>query len=113
VRKLLKVADEVRVLIIGLGFTTIGFLVIGFATQPWMLYVGVALLALGSGLVNPSTTGLISLYAAPEEHLTDSRQGVNKKFPLSDLPRHSAYFRLGVTRTSTTPFEYPPIRPFV
>ncbi|MSU50739.1 MAG: MFS transporter [Opitutus sp.] len=63
VRKLLKVASEVRVLTSGLGFTVIGFLVIGYAARPWMLYVGLALLALGSGLVNPSTTGLISLYA--------------------------------------------------
>ena len=67
VRKLLKVADEVRVLAAGLAFTAVGFFVIGYAAQPWMLYVGVAFLALGSGLVNPSTTGLISLYAAAEE----------------------------------------------
>ncbi len=67
VRKLLKVADEVRVLSSGLVFTVAGFLAIGFATQPWVLYVGLALLALGSGLVNPSTTGLISLYAGAEE----------------------------------------------
>lgn len=67
VRKLLKVADEVRVLGSGLAFTVVGFCVIGYAVHPWMLYVGLALLALGSGLVNPSTTGLISLYAGPEE----------------------------------------------
>lgn len=67
VRKLLRVADEVRVLGVGLGFSVVGFFVIGFATLPWMLYVGLALLALGSGLVNPSTTGLISLYAGQEE----------------------------------------------
>jgi MFS family permease len=67
VRKLLKVANEVHVLAFGLGFTAVGLFVIGYATQPWMLYVGVALLALGSGLVNPSTTGLISLYANAEE----------------------------------------------
>jgi MFS family permease len=67
VRKLLKVANEVRVLGSGLAFTVVGLVVIGYAPQPWMLYVGVALLALGSGLVNPSTTGLISLYARPEE----------------------------------------------
>ena len=67
VRKLLKVADEIRVLASGLGFTAAGFIVIGYAGQPWLLYVGVALLALGSGLVNPSTTGLISLYAGAEE----------------------------------------------
>jgi MFS family permease len=67
VRKLLRVADEVRVLTLGLGFSVAGFFVIGFATLPWMLYAGLALLALGSGLVNPSTTGLISLYAGQEE----------------------------------------------
>jgi MFS family permease len=67
VRKLLKVADEVRVLSAGLAFTVVGFFVIGYAGHPWILYVGLALLALGSGLVNPSTTGLISLYAGPEE----------------------------------------------
>ena len=67
VRKLLKVADEVRVLAFGLGFTVVGLCSIAYATQPWMLYVGVALLALGSGFVNPSTTGLISLYAGEEE----------------------------------------------
>jgi MFS family permease len=67
VRKLLKVAEETRVLTMGLAFTVVGLLVIGYAPQPWMLYVGLALLALGSGLVNPSTTGLISLYATPAE----------------------------------------------
>ena len=29
-----------------------------------------------------------------EEHLTDSRQGTNKKFPLADLVRQSVYSRL-------------------
>ena len=32
-----------------------------------MLYLGLAVLAGGSGLVNPATTGLISLYAKAEE----------------------------------------------
>lgn len=67
VRRLLRVANEVPVLIWGLAFSAAGLLVIGYAVQPWMLYAGVALLALGSGLVNPSTTGLISLYASAEE----------------------------------------------
>jgi MFS family permease len=67
VRKMLKVSDEIRVLTSGLIFSVIGFAVIGYAAWAWMLYVGVALLALGSGLVNPSTSGLISLYAGPEE----------------------------------------------
>jgi MFS family permease len=67
VRKLLKVADEIRVLSSGLVVTAIGLALIGFAPRPGLLYVGVALLALGSGLVNPSTTGLISLYAGADE----------------------------------------------
>lgn len=67
VRKLLNVTEEIRVLIGGFVATIAGLLVIGFAAHPWMLYVGLAALALGSGLVNPSTTGLISLYAGPEE----------------------------------------------
>ncbi len=67
VRRLLKTTHEIRVLVIGLGVSVIGFLAIGGASQPWMLYVGLALLALGSGFVNPSTTGLISLYAAQDE----------------------------------------------
>ncbi len=29
-----------------------------------------------------------------DEHLTDSRQGSNKKFPFADLRRQSVYFRL-------------------
>ena len=29
-----------------------------------------------------------------EEHLSDSRQGLNKKFPLADLLRQSVYSRL-------------------
>ena len=45
----------------------LGLLLIGYAPQPWVLYAGLAALALGSGLVNPSTSGLISLYAKPEE----------------------------------------------
>jgi MFS family permease len=67
VRKLLKTMEEIRVLTIGLAVTAAGLLVIGFALQAWMLYTGVALLALGSGLVNPATTGLISLYATAAE----------------------------------------------
>ncbi len=67
VRKLLKVLDEVRVLKAGLVFTALGLLAIAYAQQPAMLYVGLAFLALGSGFVNPATTGLISLYAGEQE----------------------------------------------
>jgi len=67
VRRLLSRIDEVRVLNSGLIFSAVGLLVIGFAAQPWMLYAGLACLATGSGLVNPATTGLISLYSGVEE----------------------------------------------
>lgn len=67
VRKLLKTVDEIRVLQGGLVASIAGLLCIGLAAQPWLLYVGLGLLALGAGLVNPSTTGLISLYASPAE----------------------------------------------
>lgn len=67
VRRLLKVVSEIPVLTAGLVFTSLGLLLVGYAPVTWVLYVGVAFLALGSGLVNPSTTGLISLYAGAEE----------------------------------------------
>ena len=67
VRKLLKTVPEIRVLTSGLVASALGLLVIGFAVAPWMLYAGLAFLALGNGLVNPSTTGLISLYSTPSE----------------------------------------------
>lgn len=67
VRRVLKTTHEIRVLVVGLAISVLGFAVIGWAARPWMLYAGLALLALGSGFVNPSTTGLISLYAAQDE----------------------------------------------
>jgi MFS family permease len=68
VRRLLKTMPELRVLALGLGISAVGLLAIGFAAPHlWLLLVGLALLALGSGFVNPATSGLISLYAGPEE----------------------------------------------
>lgn len=67
VRKLLARIDEVRVLNSGLIFSAVGLILIGMAVQPWMLYLGLACLATGSGLVNPATTGLISLYSGAQE----------------------------------------------
>ncbi len=67
VRKMLRVMDELRVLGIGLVVSVFGFLAIGVAAAPWQLYVGVGVLVFGSSLVNPSTTGLISLYAGSAE----------------------------------------------
>ncbi len=67
VRKMLRVVDELRVLSIGLAASSLGFVAIGFAAAPWQLYAGVGVLVFGSSLVNPSTTGLISLYASSED----------------------------------------------
>ncbi len=67
VRILLKKADEIPVLAGGLVSTCFGLLVVGLSARPWMMYVGIVFLATGSGLVNPSTTGLISLYSSQDE----------------------------------------------
>lgn len=67
VRRLYKRLRETTVLACGLVCSTLGFVATGFAATPLMLYGGVALLALGGGLINPSTTGLISLYASAAE----------------------------------------------
>jgi MFS family permease len=67
VRMLLKKADEIRVLAGGLVSTFGGLLAVGLGPRPWHIYVGLAFIAMGSGLVNPSTTGLISLYTSQEE----------------------------------------------
>jgi MFS family permease len=67
VRKLLGVVDELRVMRIGLVAALVGFLAVGIAAAPWQLYLGVGILIFGSSLVNPATTGLISLYATSTE----------------------------------------------
>jgi MFS family permease len=67
VRMLLKRAEEIPVLAGGLVSTAVGLMAIGLATRPWIMYVGIAFTATGSGLVNPSTTGLISLYSSQDE----------------------------------------------
>ena len=67
VRVLLKRHSETHILGAGLAFSVVGLICIGYAPQPALLYLGLAGLALGSGLVNPSTTGLISLYSNQAE----------------------------------------------
>jgi MFS family permease len=67
VRMLLKKANEISVLYGGLVSTGIGLVAIGLCSRTWEMYVGLAFVATGSGLVNPSTTGLISLYSTQDE----------------------------------------------
>ena len=48
-----------------------------------------------------------------DEHLSDTRQGENKKFPLADLLRQSVYSRLaGYEDLNDAVCGCPPIRPF-
>ncbi len=67
VRKLFTRMRETQVLSLGLIFSTLGFFTTGFAPSTGVLYLGVALIALGGGLVNPATTGLISLYTHADQ----------------------------------------------
>ena len=67
VRRLLKTRSEISVLLSGLIFATIGFALVGITPNVTTLYLGLAVLALGAGLVNPATSGLISLYAGATE----------------------------------------------
>ncbi len=67
VRRMLKTMNEIRVLEMGLGFAVVGLVGLAFANVPWMLYAALVFTSLGSGLVNPSSTGLISLYSSASE----------------------------------------------
>ncbi len=67
VRKLVGRVPETRLLAAGLVCSTAGLLGVGFAPTAGVLYAAVAFLAFGGGLINPANTGLISLYATPEE----------------------------------------------
>jgi len=67
VRRLLKTRSEINVLSMGLLGATAGFVLVGIAPNVTTLYVGLGVLAVGAGLVNPTTSGLISLYASENE----------------------------------------------
>lgn len=67
VRRLLKKRSEISVLSQGLMTATVGFVLVGIAPNVITLYVGLGVLAVGAGLVNPATSGLISLFAGASE----------------------------------------------
>ncbi|WP_225919546.1 MFS transporter [Actomonas aquatica] len=67
VRRLLKKRSEISVLTTGLILATVGFALVGLSPNVPTLYVGLAILALGAGFVNPATSGLISLYSDANE----------------------------------------------
>ncbi len=51
----------------GLAFTIPGLIVVGSASQPWMAFAGLGLMAVGSAQVIPCLTALVSTYAAADE----------------------------------------------
>lgn len=67
VRRLLRNSHETKVLSSGLLTAALGLVIVGLAPNPVILYAGLAVLAIGSGFVNPATSGLISLYSSPSE----------------------------------------------
>jgi MFS family permease len=67
VRRLLPRWGEIKVLRLGLVSAALGLLLIGLAPTPGWLYAGLAVLAIGAGLFNPSSSGLISLYSDRRE----------------------------------------------
>ncbi len=67
VRKLVPLLGEKPVALWGLFLVMIGLFIIGRAPTPGWLYGGLAFMAVGSGLVNPALSALVSLYAAAEK----------------------------------------------
>ncbi len=67
VRKAVPWIGEKAVAVWGLAFVMIGLFVIGWAHTPGWLYGGLTFMAVGSGLINPALSALVSLYAAAEK----------------------------------------------
>lgn len=66
IRKWMPKYGERRLLLAGLVLTAIGFLGIGLAHSVPLMAVAVTFLALGSGLVNPSLNGSVSLLSGKQ-----------------------------------------------
>lgn len=67
VRRAVPRFGEKPVLLAGIAVSLAGLLVTGFSTTTAWLYMGLAGLGAGSGLVNPSVSALVSLYSRPEQ----------------------------------------------
>jgi len=66
IRMILPRLGERRSLLTGLGIGAMGYVAIGLATQGWMIYALIGLLALG-GIAGPATQALISREVGPKE----------------------------------------------
>jgi len=51
----------------GLAFTIPGLIVVGSASQPWMAFAGLGIMAVGSAQVIPCLTALASTYTPPDD----------------------------------------------
>ncbi len=60
IRQLAPRFGEARLVMTGLILMTIGFTATGLASASWMLFPAIGVVALGSGLVTPSLTSLVS-----------------------------------------------------
>ena len=67
IRRLLPRWGEARVLVVGLMFSTLGFVGIALAPSVAWMALAVTLLGLGTGFANPALTGSMSLLADSEE----------------------------------------------
>ncbi len=66
IRSVVKKIGQVNAVYVGLIFNSIGFILIGFATEGWMLYAIMIPYALG-GLAGPSLQGIMSNQVEPNQ----------------------------------------------
>ncbi|MEM7311663.1 MAG: MFS transporter [Planctomycetota bacterium] len=66
VRRLAPKYGEQRLVLIGTALVLPGLLIVGICSTQWMMYLGLLLLGVGSSLVTPCLTSLVSLYT-PED----------------------------------------------
>jgi MFS transporter, DHA1 family, tetracycline resistance protein len=67
IRRLVPRFGEARLAIAGLLLMTAAFTTTALATEGWLLYPAMALLATGSGMATPSITSLISRRVSPQQ----------------------------------------------
>jgi len=66
VRRIVPRIGERRVAVIGLSTVSMGFAVLALARTTGVLYLGLTIMAIGSGLTTPSLTALVSLYTSED-----------------------------------------------
>lgn len=67
VRKLMPRYGERILLVVGFIFFSVGMFTIGLSEWIWLLAIAMTALALGTGLINPSVSGGLSLLTSPTE----------------------------------------------